>query len=86
MLRWRAFVTHQQHANARVPHPRKSGRHFKGFKIMAKTSKNVAPVMTNLNGQTLLTLRTLTEKNPASLATYEKLGGYQQLKRLVSEK
>jgi NADH-quinone oxidoreductase subunit F len=40
----------------------------------------------NLKAQTLVTLRTLTEKNPASLATYEKLGGYAQLKKIVSEK
>ncbi|MFK8028088.1 MAG: NADH-quinone oxidoreductase subunit F, partial [Gammaproteobacteria bacterium] len=42
--------------------------------------------MTDLKGQTLITLRTLTEKNPASLASYEKQGGYQQLKRLITEK
>ena len=42
--------------------------------------------MTNLKGQTLLTLRTLKEKNPASLAAYEKLGGYLQLKRLIVDK
>jgi hypothetical protein len=57
---------------------------------MAKTSNvtvNSKPVVkTELAGQTLVTLRTLTEENPASLATYEKLGGYVQLKRLVSEK
>ena len=40
----------------------------------------------NFKGQTLLTLRTLTEKDPSSLATYEKLGGYAQLKRIVTEK
>lgn len=40
----------------------------------------------DFNGQTLLTLRTMTEKNPASLATYEKMGGYAQLKRIISEK
>ena len=36
--------------------------------------------MTDLSKQSLLCLRTLTEKNPASLETYEKLGGYAQLK------
>ncbi|MFW5432209.1 MAG: NADH-quinone oxidoreductase subunit NuoF [Methylophilaceae bacterium] len=41
---------------------------------------------TDLKGQTLVTLRTLNEKNPVSLASYEKLGGYQQLKRLITEK
>lgn len=40
----------------------------------------------NFAGQTLVTLRTLTEKNPASLAAYEKLGGYTQLKKIVTEK
>ena len=40
----------------------------------------------NLKAQTLVTLRTLTEKDPASLATYEKLGGYEQLKKIVTEK
>ncbi len=54
---------------------------------MASTkTKYDKPVMTDLKGQTLVTLRTLTEENPAALATYEKLGGYQQLKRLVTEK
>jgi NADH-quinone oxidoreductase subunit F len=54
---------------------------------MASTkSKYDKPVMTDLKGQTLVTLRTLAEDNPAALATYEKLGGYQQLKRLVTEK
>ena len=48
-----------------------------------QTSK---PVITNLNGQTLLTLRTLIEENPASLASYIKQGGYTQLKRIVTEK
>lgn len=43
-------------------------------------------VMTNLTGQTLVTLRTLTEKNPASLETYLKLDGYSSLKRIVTEK
>lgn len=44
------------------------------------------PVMTDLKGQTLLTLRSLNEENPASLETYIKLGGYAQLKRIVTEK
>ena len=43
-------------------------------------------VKTDTSKQTLLCLRTLSEPNPASLATYEKLGGYAQLKRIVSEK
>ena len=42
--------------------------------------------MTDLSKQSLLCLRTLTEKNPASLETYEKLGGYAQLKRIVTDK
>ena len=52
---------------------------------MAAT-KAVEPVATDLKGQTLVTLRTLKEKNPASLATYENLGGYAELKRIVSGK
>jgi NADH-quinone oxidoreductase subunit F len=50
------------------------------------SAKTVKPVITDLKGQTLVTLRTLKEKNPASLATYEKLGGYAELKRIVSGK
>ena len=53
---------------------------------MAATKTQVKPVMTSLKGQTLLTLRTLKEKDPASLAAYEKLGGYLQLKRLIVDK
>ena len=54
---------------------------------MAKTTLKAAPpVMTDLKGQTLVCLRTLSESEPASLASYLKLGGYQSLKRLVSEK
>lgn len=54
---------------------------------MASTkSKYDKPVMTDIKGQTLVTLRTLSEDNPAALATYEKIGGYQQLKRLVTER
>ncbi len=49
-------------------------------------AKHLAPVITDLKNQTLLTLRTLVEKNPASLATYEKLGGYAQLKKIVQDK
>lgn len=52
----------------------------------AKQVKHEKVVMTDLAGQTLVTLRTLSEKNPASIAAYEKLGGYQQLKRLVKER
>ena len=36
--------------------------------------------------QTLVCLRTVDQENPASLETYLKLGGYAQLKRLVTEK
>jgi NADH-quinone oxidoreductase subunit F len=54
--------------------------------MATKTAKSKAPVMTNLKGQTLVCLRTLTEKNPSSLETYIKLGGYSALKRLVTEK
>jgi NADH-quinone oxidoreductase subunit F len=42
------------------------------------------PVMTDLTGQTLLCLRTLTEENPASLASYIKLGGYSALQRIIT--
>jgi NADH-quinone oxidoreductase subunit F len=34
----------------------------------------------------LVTLRTLSEPNPASLETYIKLGGYAALKRIVTDK
>ncbi|WP_137719157.1 NADH-quinone oxidoreductase subunit NuoF [Methylobacillus flagellatus] len=40
----------------------------------------------NLEKQTLVTLRTITEPQPGSLDTYVKLGGYAQLKRIVTEK
>jgi len=40
----------------------------------------------NLDQQTLVCLRTITEREPASLETYVRLGGYQQLKRIVTEK
>ena len=40
----------------------------------------------DFKGQTLVCLRTMTEKNPASLATYEQMGGYAQLKKIVTEK
>ena len=44
---------------------------------MATSTKKQKPVVkTDLKGQTLVTLRTLTEKNPAALETYLKLGGY----------
>ncbi|WP_334106945.1 NADH-quinone oxidoreductase subunit NuoF [Methylobacillus sp.] len=36
--------------------------------------------------QTLVCLRTVGQENPASLETYLKLGGYAQLRRLVTEK
>ncbi len=49
-------------------------------------AKDATPVKTSAKGQTLLCLRTLTEKNPATLATYEKLGGYRQLKKIISER
>jgi len=51
---------------------------------MVASSKPV--IKTDLAGQTLVTLRTLTEDNPASLDTYLKLGGYAALKRIVTEK
>lgn len=35
--------------------------------------------------ETLVTLRTIAHENPASLETYTKLGGYAQLKRIVTE-
>ena len=54
--------------------------------MATKTAKSKAPVMSDLKGQTLVCLRTLTEKNPSSLDTYIKLGGYSALKRLVTEK
>ena len=56
--------------------------------MATKTKKTEAnqPVMSDPKGQTLLCLRTLTESNPASLAAYEKLGGYTQLKRIVTDK
>ncbi len=47
------------------------------------------PVYPSLEGQTLVTLRTLAPamtSNPGSLANYEKIGGYAQLKRIVTEK
>ncbi|HEY8118113.1 MAG TPA: NADH-quinone oxidoreductase subunit NuoF [Methylophilaceae bacterium] len=40
----------------------------------------------NLDKQTLVTLRTMTEPQPNTLSTYLKLGGYAQLKRIVTEK
>ena len=40
----------------------------------------------NLEQQTLVCLRTITESQPASLETYVRLGGYEQLKRIVTGK
>ncbi|HWT28014.1 MAG TPA: NADH-quinone oxidoreductase subunit NuoF, partial [Methylophilaceae bacterium] len=40
----------------------------------------------NLDKQTLVTLRTIKEAQPHTLETYVKLGGYAQLKRIVTEK
>jgi NADH-quinone oxidoreductase subunit F len=40
----------------------------------------------NLEQQTLVCLRTITEPKANSLETYIKLGGYEQLKRIVTEK
>lgn len=40
----------------------------------------------NLQQQTLVCLRTITEPKPNSLDTYVKLGGYEQLRRIVTEK
>jgi NADH-quinone oxidoreductase subunit F len=39
-----------------------------------------------LEKETLVCLRTMTQDNPASLQTYLDLGGYAQLKRIVTEK
>ncbi len=44
------------------------------------------PLAHNLDQQTLVCLRTITEPKPNSLETYIKLGGYEQLKRIVTEK
>ena len=52
-------------------------------------SLHKTPVMTDLSKQTLVTLRTLgvsKKANPGSLKNYEALGGYAQLKRIVTEK
>jgi NADH-quinone oxidoreductase subunit F len=52
-------------------------------------SLHKTPVVTDLSKQTLVTLRTLSasqETNPGSLKNYEKLGGYAQLKRIVTGK
>ncbi|HZV97673.1 MAG TPA: NADH-quinone oxidoreductase subunit NuoF [Methylophilaceae bacterium] len=40
----------------------------------------------NLDKQTLVTLRTMTEPEPHKLETYVKLGGYAQLKRIITDK
>lgn len=47
------------------------------------------PVYPSLQGQTLLTLQTLAHSqssNPGSLKNYQKIGGYSQLKRIVTDK
>jgi NADH-quinone oxidoreductase subunit F len=47
------------------------------------------PIVTDLSKQTLVTLQTLsvsTDSNPGKLKNYEKLGGYAQLKRIVTGK
>ena len=52
-------------------------------------SLHKTPVMTDLSKQTLVTLRTLgisKKANPGSLKNYKALGGYAQLKRIVTEK
>lgn len=46
----------------------------------------MSSLLHNLDQQTLVCLRTVTEPNPSALATYLKLGGYEQLKRIVTEK
>ncbi|MGB4812137.1 MAG: NADH-quinone oxidoreductase subunit NuoF [Methylophilaceae bacterium] len=45
-----------------------------------------APNFHNIEKQTLMALRTITAENPSSLATYINLGGYEQLKRVVTQK
>lgn len=45
-----------------------------------------APNFHNIEKQTLMALRTITAENPPSLETYIKLGGYEQLKRIVTQK
>ena len=52
-------------------------------------SLHKTPVVADLTKQTLLTLRTLSvsiDVNPGRLDNYEKLGGYAQLKRIVTDK
>jgi len=47
------------------------------------------PVYPSLQGQTLVTLQTLAHSqssNPGSLKSYQKIGGYSQLKRIVTDK
>lgn len=46
----------------------------------------MSSLLHNLDRQTLVCLRTVSEPNPSALATYLKLGGYEQLKRIVTEK
>lgn len=45
-----------------------------------------APNFHQVERQMLMALRTITEENPRSLQTYIKLGGYEQLKRIVTQK
>lgn len=45
-----------------------------------------APNFHNIEKQTLMALRTITAENPRSIETYIKLGGYEQLKRIVTQK
>ena len=52
-------------------------------------SLHKTPITTDLSKQTLVTLRTLSasqDANPGSLKNYEALGGYAQLKRIVTGK
>lgn len=44
------------------------------------------PLAHNLDKQTLVCLRTMTEDQPHMLDTYRRLGGYEQLRRIVSDK
>src|SRR2546426_1645120 len=46
----------------------------------------MAVIAHNLDKQTLVCLRTMAEPQPHTLDTYLKLGGYAQLKRIVTEK
>jgi len=44
------------------------------------------PLAHNLARQTLVCLRTMTAAEPHTLATYQRLGGYEQLRRIVTDK